>query len=61
MLSVAIVWPLAGVVADAFRLRGAFWMYASGTLLLGGGALLLWSRAEEEEARDGLTSARGRD
>lgn len=56
----AIVWPLAGVVADVFRLQGAFWMYASGTLLLGGGALLLWSRAEGEEARDGLTSARGR-
>jgi MFS family permease len=59
-ISMAIVWPLAGVVADVFRLQGAFWMYASGSLLVGGGALLLWSRAEGEEARDGLTSARRR-
>lgn len=57
-VAMTIAWPLAGVVADAFGLRGAFLMYAAGTLALGGGALVLWNRAErddlvEAEVRDG--------
>jgi MFS family permease len=53
-VAMAIAWPLAGAVADAFGLRGAFLMYAAGTLALGGGALLLWNRV----ARVGLAGAR---
>jgi MFS family permease len=48
-VAMAIAWPLAGVVADASELQGAFLMYASGTLALGGGALLLWNRAERAD------------
>jgi MFS family permease len=44
----AIAWPLAGVATDAFGLPGPFLMYACGALVLGGGALLLWDRAERE-------------
>ena len=45
-LAMAVVWPLAGVVADRSGLEAAFGMYAAGVLALGGGAFLLWSRAE---------------
>jgi MFS family permease len=45
-VAMALAWPLAGVIADARGLQAAFGMYASGVLLLGGAALLLWSRAE---------------
>jgi MFS family permease len=44
----AVAWPLAGVMTDAFGLPGPFLMYACGALALGGGALLLWERAERE-------------
>ena len=46
----AVVWPLAGVVADGSGLRAVFLMYAFGTLAVGGGALLLWDRAEHRTA-----------
>ena len=60
-VAMAIVWPLAGVVADAFGAAGGVpGCTRRARWLLGGGALLLWSRAEGEEARDGLTSARRR-
>ena len=45
-LVMASVWPLAGVVSDALGLSAVFAMYACGTLLLGVGAICLWSRAE---------------
>lgn len=58
-VAMTIAWPLAGAVADAFGLRGAFLMYASGTLALGGGALLLWNRAEREDvARSEVLASR---
>jgi MFS family permease len=44
----AVAWPLAGVAADRFGLPGPFLGYAFGALALGGGALLLWDRAERE-------------
>jgi MFS family permease len=47
-VAMAIAWPLSGVGADAFGLRGAFLMYATATLVFGGGALLLWDRAQRE-------------
>jgi predicted MFS family arabinose efflux permease len=46
----AIAWPLAGAVADAFGLRGAFLMYALVTLAVGVGALCLWDRARRTDA-----------
>ena len=49
-VAMAVAWPLAGVAADVFGLPGAFLMYAIGALTLGGGALLLWDRAERREA-----------
>jgi hypothetical protein len=45
-LVMAAVWPLAGIVSDARGLSAVFAMYACGTLLLGVGAISLWSRAE---------------
>ena len=48
-VAMAVAWPLAGVAADAFGLPGAFLMYAFGALALGGGALLLWDRADRED------------
>jgi MFS family permease len=54
----ALAWPLAGVATDAFGLRGPFLMYACGALVLGGGALLLWDRAER--ARLGRAPEDGR-
>jgi hypothetical protein len=47
-LLMAVAWPLAGVAADRFGLRGPFLMFAFGALALGGSALLLWNRAERE-------------
>ncbi len=44
-VTMAIAWPLAGAVADACGLQAAFLMYASATLVLGVGMLLLWDRA----------------
>jgi MFS family permease len=49
-VAMALLWPLAGLVADAFGLRAAFLMYACVTLVGGGAALLLWDRAERAEA-----------
>jgi MFS family permease len=49
-VAMALAWPFAGAVADVFGLRGAFLMYASGTLALAGGTLLLWNRTEREGA-----------
>ena len=46
----AVVWPLAGVVADGCGLPAVFLMYALGTLAVGGGALLVWDRAEHRTA-----------
>ncbi len=48
----ASVWPLAGVVADARGLPTVFALFACGTLLLGGGAMWLWSRAELRSGPD---------
>jgi MFS family permease len=42
----AVTWPLGGVVADTFGLRTVFLAYAAGSLVLAGGALVLWDRAE---------------
>jgi MFS family permease len=42
----ALAWPLAGITTDAFGLPGPFLLYACAALVLGGGALLLWDRAE---------------
>ena len=46
----AVLWPLAGVVADAFGLQAVFLMYAVVTLIVAGGALILWQQAERRQA-----------
>jgi len=51
----AMVWPLAGIVADTSGTRATFSMYAAGSLLLGGGTLLLWSRADRNAATSAAT------
>jgi MFS family permease len=52
-VTMAIAWPLAGSMGDSFGLSAAFSMYAAGALLLGGGALFLWDRAERRDAGGG--------
>ncbi len=42
-------WPLGGILADVLGLWAVFLVFASATLVLGGGMLLLWDRAERED------------
>jgi hypothetical protein len=44
-VGMALVWPLAGLAADAYGLGAVFALYAAGAAVLGGGALFLYARA----------------
>lgn len=50
----AVIEPIAGVIADAYGLRAVFLMFAAVTLVLGGAMLLLWDRAERDDIARGL-------
>ncbi|MEX2245578.1 MAG: MFS transporter [Dehalococcoidia bacterium] len=52
-ITMATIWPLAGVATDVWSLQTAFFAYALGTLVLGGAAFLLWDRAERDDAARG--------
>lgn len=55
--AMAVMWPLAGVVSDAFGLRATFMMYALGAVVLGVCMLRLWDCAEREALAHGETEA----
>jgi MFS family permease len=43
------IWPLNGIIADAFGLRALFFMFAVLTAVFGIASIALWSRAESRE------------
>jgi MFS family permease len=49
----AAVQPVAGMIADEFGLQAVFLMYAIMTIVFGLGVLLLWDKAEREDAASG--------
>ena len=46
------IWPLNGIVADAFGLRALFLMFAALTAVFGIASIALWSRAEDREQEE---------
>ena len=51
-LILAGVEPATGALADTVGLRGMFMAVAAMTIVVGGGTLVLWDRAEREDQRD---------
>ena len=47
-VTMAIAWPLGGLVADRHGLSAAFLLYACAAALLGGAAWVVWDRAEQK-------------
>jgi predicted MFS family arabinose efflux permease len=54
----AVIEPIAGLIADTFGLQAVFLMFACSTLVFGGAMFLLWDRADRHAAPSSSTKKR---